>query len=132
VAGVFSHEAHRAGKIALGAEWGGGARLDQAGAAAYATGLRRTLAHLAGETPAPDFRDTRAPLQGGYQATAQGGLFVTRATLGAQVTRATVLGDLYNPLGEKVGEIQAERDGTLAGLAHLAWLSAGDRMAYIG
>lgn len=40
VPGVLSYEAHRAGKIALGAEWGGGARLDPAGVAGYTAGLR--------------------------------------------------------------------------------------------
>jgi predicted deacylase len=132
VAGVLSYEAHRAGKLALGAEWGGGARLDPVGAATYAEGLRRTLAHLAGEKPQPIFLDTRAPLRGGYQQTEQGGLFIASAELGAQVTPDTPLGHLYNPLGERVGEIKAERAGTLAGLAHIALLSPGDRMAYIG
>lgn len=132
VAGVLSHEAHRAGKIALGAEWGGGAALDPVGAATYAAGLRRTLAHLAGESPQPSFVDTRTPLLGGYQQTEQGGLFVASVTLGATVTPATVLGHLYNPLGEPAGTIRAERAGTLAGLAHVALLSPGDRMAYIG
>jgi predicted deacylase len=132
VAGVLSHEAHRAGKIAMGAEWGGGARLDQAGAATYANGLRRTLAHLAGESPEPQFFDTRPPLVGGYQQTAQGGLFIANVELGIQVTPETTLGQLYDPLGEVVGEIKAERAGTLAGLAHMALLSPSDRMAYIG
>ncbi len=132
VAGVLSCEAHRAGKLALGAEWGGGARLDPAGVAGYTDGLRRTLAHLAGESPQPHFFDSRPALVGSYQATAQGGLFVARATLGQQVTPATTLGELYNGLGERVGTLQAERAGTLAALAHVALLSPGDRMAYIG
>ncbi len=132
MAGVLSYEAHRAGKIALGAEWGGGARLDAEGATTYATGLRRTLAHLVGEEPTPVFLDTRQPLMGGYQQTEQGGLFSATATLGDVVTPQSMLGHLTNALGEVVGEIKAERAGTLAGLAHLALLSPGDRMAYIG
>lgn len=132
VPGVFSYEAHRAGKIALGAEWGGGARLDVEGAAAYAEGLRRTLKLLAGETPEPVFYEMREQLQGSYQQTDKGGLFVASAELGAHVTPNTSLGTLYNPLGEVVGEIKAERAGTLAALAHIALLSPGDRMAYIG
>jgi predicted deacylase len=132
VAGVLSYEAHRAGKLAMGAEWGGGARLDAEGAATYALGLRRTLAHLAGKTPEPIFFDTRTPLMGGYQQNEQGGLFVASVELGAHVTPATTLGRLYNELGDLTGEIKAERTGTLAGLAHIALLSPGDRMAYIG
>ena len=132
VAGVLSYEAHRAGKIALGAEWGGGARLDPLGAATYASGLRRTLAHLAGESPEPHLIDTRQPLRGSYQQTAQGGLFAADVTLGDLVTPESRLGRLYNPLGELVGEIMAERAGTVAALAHIALLSPGDRMAYIG
>jgi predicted deacylase len=132
VAGVLSYEAHRAGKIALGAEWGGGARLDPEGTATYATGLRRTLAHLAGESPQPVFVDTRKALVGGYQQSAQGGLFMASAELGMAVMPESTLGYLYNPLGEMIGEIKAERAGTLAALAHVALLSPGDRMAYIG
>jgi predicted deacylase len=132
VAGVLSYEAHRAGKLSIGAEWGGGARLDPAGAAGYAEGLRRTLAHLAGESPDPHFTDTREQLVGSYQQTAQGGLFHAVAELGSEVTGESTLGYLYNALGEMVGEIKAERAGTLAALAHLAWLGPGDRMAYIG
>lgn len=132
VPGVLSYEAHRAGKISLGAEWGGGGRLDQEGAATYATGLRRTLAHLAGESPEPLFYDTRKPLIGGYQQTTQGGLFVPAVALGDQVTPESTLGYLYNPLGELIGEIKAERGGTIAALAHNPLLHPGDRMAYIG
>jgi predicted deacylase len=132
VAGVLSYEAHRAGKVALGAEWGGGARLDPVGAATYAEGLRRILAHLAGESPEPSFFDTRTPLRGSYQQTGEGGLFVASVELGAQVTPDRTLGHLYNPLGERIGEIKAERAGTVAALAHVALLNAGDRMAYIG
>lgn len=132
VAGVLSYEAHRAGKLAIGAEWGGGACLDPQGAAGYAAGLRRTLAHLAGQKPEPHFYDTRQALVGSYQATEQGGLFVAHAQLGAQVTQGSTLGKLYDPLGELVGEIKAERTGTLAALAHNALLTPGDRMAYIG
>jgi predicted deacylase len=132
VAGVLSYEAHRAGKTAIGAEWGGGASLDPDGAAGYAEGLRRTLAHLAGESPQPHFVETRRPLQGSYQQTEQGGLFHATAKLGTQVTPDSTLGHLYNALGDYVGEIKAERPGTLAGVAHVALLSPGDRMAYIG
>lgn len=132
VPGVFSYEAYIAGKISLGAEWGGGAALDPMGAATYAEGLWRMLAHLAGEKVEPQFYDTREQLKGGYQQTQQGGLFAAIARLGQQVTPETTLGRLYSPLGEVVGEIKAERAGTLAGLAHLALLNPGDRMAYIG
>jgi predicted deacylase len=132
VPGVLSYEAHHAGKIALGAEWGGGARLDLQGALTYATGLRRTLAHLAGEFPEPTLHDTRKPLAGKYQQTEQGGLFTAQVKLGEQVTPATTLGLLHSPLGEVVGEIKAERQGIVAALAHIALLSPGDRMAYIG
>jgi uncharacterized protein len=132
VPGVLSYEAHHAGKIALGAEWGGGARLDPEGVVAYTAGLLRTLAHLAGELPETTLRDTRKPLSGKYQQSEQGGLFTAQVRLGEQVTQATTLGILHSPLGELVGEIKAERSGTVAALAHIALLSPEDRMAYIG
>lgn len=130
VPGVLSYEAHRAGKIAMGAEWGGGARLDPAGVAAYLKGLRRTLAHLRGEEATS--LDTRDPISGTYQQTTQGGLFAACVTLGDHITQGATLGHLYGPLGEVAGEIKAERSGILAALAHIALLSPGDRVAYIG
>jgi predicted deacylase len=87
---------------------------------------------LAGESPQPAFVDTRPPLRGGYQQTEQGGLFVASVALGDSVAEGSTLGYLHNEFGERVGEIKAERAGTLAGLAHIALLSPGDRMAYIG
>jgi predicted deacylase len=134
VPGVLSHEAHRAGKIALGAEWGGGACLDAAGVAAYAKGLRRTLKHLAGEEPGPRDSplDTRNPISGSYIQTQEGGLFSASVQLGEQVTQGATIGQLSSQLGEVTGEIKAERSGIIAALAHIALLSPGDRMAYIG
>jgi predicted deacylase len=134
VPGVLSHEAHRAGKIALGAEWGGGASLDPAGVAAYSKGLRRTLAHLAGEEAGPGGSplDLRNPISGSYVQTQQGGLFAASVKLGEQVAQGATLGRLYSPLGEVIGEITAERSGIVAALAHIALISPGDRMAYIG
>lgn len=132
VAGVLSCEAHRAGKIAIGAEWGGGGRLDPAGAAAYAAGLRRTLAQLAEDLPDQPTTDTRKPIAGSYQQTETGGLFVASVNLGDHVTPASTIGRLYNLLGEVRGEVRAARAGLVAALAHLAWLNPGDRVAYVG
>lgn len=132
VPGVLSYEAHRLGKIAIGAEWGGGARLDPAGVAGYTAGLRRTLAQLAGDSVEAFPLDTRKPISGRYQQTEQGGLFAASVKLGNAVTPASTLGYLSTLLGEPAGEIKAERSGVVAALAHIAWLSPGDRMAYIG
>lgn len=132
VPGVLSSEAHQAGKIAIGAEYGGGARLDPGGVAAYTAGLRRLLALLAGEEPEPAAPDTRRPIAGSYQTGEQGGLFVANVNLGDHVTPATVLGQLYNLLGESLGGVMAERAGIVAALAHRALLGPGDRVAYIG
>jgi len=129
VQGVLSCEAHRAGKVAIGAEYGGGARLDRAGLTAYATGLRRLLAILAGDAPEPDQPDTRRPIAGSYQQVEQGGLFVAHVNLGDHVTPKTVLGRLVNLLGETVGEVTAARAGIVAALAHRALLGPGDRVA---
>lgn len=132
VPGVLSCEAHRAGKIAIGAEYGGGARLDRAGVAAYTEGLRRTLTLLAGDQEEAGQPDIRRPIFGSYQQVDTGGLFVAAVNLGDHVTPATVLGRLYNLLGESVGEVIAERAGIVAALAHRALLGPGDRVAYVG
>jgi predicted deacylase len=132
VPGVLSAEAHRAGKVALGAEWHGGARLDLDGVAAYADGLRRVMAALemlpAGPLQEPD---SRPPVAGGYQTTPAGGLFIPRVKLGERVEAGAVLGVIDNLEGA-VTEIRAERAGTVAGLPHRALLHPGDRVAYVG
>ncbi|MEZ4863060.1 MAG: succinylglutamate desuccinylase/aspartoacylase family protein [Caldilineaceae bacterium] len=131
-AGVLSCEAHRAGKVAIGAEWGGGAGLDHAGVVAYTEGIRRLLTTLA--TPASQLfaLDARQPIAGTYQLVEQGGLFVAAVTLGNRVAVGDSLGILYNLLGEPVATICAERSGLVAALAHNVLLAAGDRVVYLG
>jgi predicted deacylase len=82
VPGVLSYEANRAGKVAIGAEWYGGARLDPAGVAAYTFGLRRVLAALGMVAPREETAmaegqavslDPRTPIAGDYQETEKGG-----------------------------------------------------------
>jgi uncharacterized protein len=130
-AGVLSYEARRAGKVALGAEWGGGAKVDNLGVTAYVAGLRRLLAVVAGRSN-DLVADPRPPLAGSYQAVEAAGLFVAEVALGASVTAGDRLGVLYDPLGEAVATVRAEWSGRLAALAHNALLDAGDRVAYIG
>jgi predicted deacylase len=126
-AGVLSYEAHRAGKIALGAEWGGGARLDPAGAAAYAEGIQALVSGAPAATV-----DHRPPLSGSYQTTEAGGLFVPDVALGQRVQAGAPLGLLYDSLGQEAARPEAERAGIIAALPHLAWLYPHDRIAYIG
>lgn len=130
-AGVLSCEARRAGKVALGAEWGGGARLDNVGVKAYASGLRRLLATVAG-APAELAPDPRPPLAGSYQLVEAAGLFVAVVALGDPVAAGDPLGQLYDPLGQVVTVVRAEWSGQVAALAHNALLAAGDRVAYLG
>jgi N-alpha-acetyl-L-2,4-diaminobutyrate deacetylase len=132
VAGVLSYEAQRAGKIALGAEWGGGARLDPAGIDAYTSGVRRVLAMLTGAPIEEGAPDTRRPIAGSYQTVEQGGLFVAGVNLGDHVTPSSVLGQLFDPLGVLAAEVKPLRSGIVAALAHRALLDPGDRVAYIG
>ena len=142
VPGVLSYEAHRIGKIALGAEWQGGARLDSAGQAAYKRGLEnalRALAMLSMEEEAQEEKaeqnapiDTRPPIVGDYQDTVGGGLFVPCVTLGDRVKRGDVIGRLYDLLGQETEAVTAAREGIVAGLPHIPFLHPGDRIAYIG
>lgn len=130
-AGVLSCEAQRASKVAIGAEWGGGARLDGTGVIAYTSGVRRVLTILSGKD-AETVADARAPIAGSYQLVESGGLFVTTAALGDQVVAGDTLGVLSDPLGNIVDVVRAERSGIVAALAHNALLDAGDRVAYLG
>lgn len=131
-AGVLSCEARRAGKVALGAEWGGGASLDPAGVTAYTAGVRRVLATLASRGTDASMADLRPPIAGSYQQVATSGLFVANVALGDQVNLGDPLGVLYEPLGQVVTTVRAEWSGTVAALAHMALLDAGDRVAYLG
>ena len=130
-AGVLSCEARRAGKVALGAEWGGGARLDNQGVTAYVAGLRRLLATLAGK-PTELATDQRPPIAGSYQQVEAAGLFIADVALGDSVVAGDQFGLLYDSLGQVVTTVRAEWSGIVAALAHIALLDTGDRVAYIG
>lgn len=130
-AGVLSCEARRVGKVALGVEWGGGAKLDNLGVAVYTAGLRRVLAILMGRDR--EFvADQRPPLVGSYQLVDAAGLFVSSVGLGDRVAVGDPLGTIYDPLGQVVTTVRAAWSGIVAALAHNALLEAGDRVAYIG
>jgi len=136
VPGVLSAEAHRAGKVAIGAEWGGGARLDPAGVAAFTQALRRALVALEmlpaeREADEPSL-NPRAPIAGDYQATPVGGLFCPAVQLGDRVTAGALLGVIQDDWGEATAEIRAARAGIVAGLPHRPLLHPGDRVTYVG
>lgn len=131
-AGVLTHEATRAGKIALGAEWGGGGSLDRAGMGAYAEGLRRLWHALGPSAPWSYEMDTRPPLVGDYAATPVGGIFHPAVHLGAQVEKGAPLGVVVDDLGEELAVLASERSGMIAGLAHLGRIEAGERFVYVG
>lgn len=130
--GVLTHEATRAGKIALGAEWGGGASLDPAGMGAYATGLRRILSALEPTAPWSYAPDTRPPLQGDYAATPVAGIFHPVVRLGQQIAAGAALGTVVDDLGAEQALLTSERAGLVAGLAHRGRLTQGDRYIYVG
>jgi N2-acetyl-L-2,4-diaminobutanoate deacetylase len=133
VPGVLSYEAHRLGKVALGAEWRGGAALDPAGVEAYTAGLQRLWAIFTGVVEEGQLaEDPRDPIAGSYQTTEQGGLFLPHVRLGERVEAGAVLGLLSNELGEAIATPAAFRSGVVAALPHLALLFPGDRIAYIG
>jgi hypothetical protein len=137
--GVLSYEAQRIGKLALGAEWRGGGRLDDAGADAYLCGLLRLLSALEMlpdtgiDTPASSgLPDTRIPIGGDYQNVMDDGLFIASAGLGDTVQVGDRLGSLRDTFGRETSVVTAERSGIVAGLANVPLLRSGDRVAYIG
>ena len=131
--GVLSYEAQRIGKIALGAEWRGGGRLDNAGAESYLSGLRRLMMFLEmlprDESPESD---ERAPIGGDYQNVTRDGLFVASVMLGQTVNAGDRLGILRDLQGRETAVVTAERSGVVAGLVNIPLLRRGDRVAYIG
>lgn len=131
-AGVLSCEARRAGKVAMGAEWGGGARLDNRGVAAYNAGLTQLIGRFADPHYPVSELDDRAPIAGTYQEVTHGGLFIAAVDLGERVQAGAILGRLYDELGAEVAVVHAEQPGLVAALAHNALLDPGDRVAYLG
>ncbi len=130
--GVLSYAARCAGKVAIGAEWGGGARLDNQGVAAYVAGIAQLLTTFADPRHPVSELDQRPPIAGTYQEVQAGGLFVADVALGNQVQQGDTLGRLYDELGVEVAVIVAERAGLVAALAHNALLDLGERVAYLG
>ncbi|MEX1018477.1 MAG: succinylglutamate desuccinylase/aspartoacylase family protein [Litorilinea sp.] len=131
-AGVLTHEATRAGKIAIGAEWGGGASLDVAGMGAYAHGLRRIWQVLGPNGPWEYESDPRPPLIGGYATAPVSGIFHPTVTLGQTVTAGATLGVVVDDLGAEQATLTSARAGLVAGLAHVGYIAAGDPYVYVG
>lgn len=134
VPGVLSREAHYAGKAAVGVEWGGGGALDPAGVAALCNALNRTLQGLGitkGTLP-PTPPDARPTVAGDYESAQASGIFHPLVQLGDSVEKGDEIGTLINPLTGSTNPVVASRSGQVAGLAHLAWVNAGDRIVYLG
>ncbi len=137
VTGVLSKESHRAGKIAIGVEWGGGGLLDPEGVSALVDALARSLNALGmddgGFNPPPiEGNSPLPPLAGDYQASPADGIWQAEVELHRTVTVGQTLGRLTNPLtGQSLG-VRAERSGVVAALPHLAWVSQGAPFTYIG
>lgn len=137
VTGVLSKEAHRAGKIAIGVEWGGGGLLDAEGVSALVAALARSLnalgmgdggfnpTPLSGQSPLP-------PLAGDYQTSPADGIWRSEIELRMPVMAGQILGHLTDPLSGQSVEVKAERSGVVAALPHLAWMPKGEPLAYIG
>lgn len=137
VAGVFSNEAHRAGKIAVGVEWGGGGLLDLTGVAALVDALARSLVALdmgdGGFSPSPIVGlPPLPPLAGDYQASPAAGLWTAAVRLGDQVKAGDPLGQLHDPFTGGDTTVPADRSGLVAALPHQAWVPAGAPIAYLG
>lgn len=132
--GVLTYEAVRLGKTAFGAEWGGGGGLDLAGVEAICTGLLRTLQVLDvyEGLELPVAVDDRSPIAGDYLVSPHTGLFQPGVRLGEAVAQGQPLGEILNAIGERLAAPTAPVAGTVAALPHLAWVLAGERIAYIG
>jgi len=132
-AGVLSYEAHREGIVALGTEWHGGGTLDPRGSVAIVTGLHRTAALLAMiDSDREGTTDNRVPIAGDYQVTEHAGFFIPLVNLGQMIDENEPIGSVYDELGEVVSTLHAMRKGIVAGLPHLSYVYAGERVVYIG
>jgi predicted deacylase len=132
-AGVLSYEAHRIGKVAFGAEWHGGGTLDLRGLVAIVSGFQHTAALLKMLDPIAEITtDNRTPIAGDYQTTEHAGLFIPTVKLGQIVDQNEPIGIIYDDLGEVVTTLYALGKGIIAGLPHLSYVKAGERVVYIG
>lgn len=132
--GVLSREAHRAGKHVAGVEWGGGGALDPLGVSALLDALNRCLGVL-GLTQVAGTQagtDVRPPVAGDYETAPAAGIFSALVSLGDEVAAGALIGTLVNPLTGTTTPVLAPRAGQIGGLAHRAWLEAGERAFYLG
>lgn len=132
--GVLSREAHRAGKPAIGVEWGGGGTIDPAGVDAITDALNRSLVQL-GMTEGSAWSEKsepRAIMAGDYEVAPATGIFQPRVKLGDTVSSGEILGSLTNPLTNTRSEVIAPRSGRIGGLPHHAWVEKGERILYLG
>lgn len=132
--GVLSREAHRAGKQVVGVEWGGGGALDPAGVSALLEALNRCLGvlGLSEAMASPAVPDTRPPVAGDYETAPAAGIFFAQVAMGDEVAGGAVIGNLVNPLTGTTTPVLTPCAGQIGGLAHRAWVEAGERVYYLG
>jgi predicted deacylase len=132
--GVLSREAHHAGKQVAGVEWGGGGALDPLGVSALLAALNRCLGvlGLTADQAAFATADAQPPVAGDYATAPAAGIFSAHVALGDRVAAGEIIGVLINPLTGATTPVIAPGAGQIGGLAHRAWLEAGERVYYLG
>lgn len=125
--GVMTNEAARAGLIAIGGEYGGEARLDPAGAEAYARGVTHSLQFL-GILPGSPPRNTGIRIVEGDFLAAQTsfGRFQSMVSNGDSVSAGRRLGVVTDTQGKVCEEIIAPHDGVIAAIRSRPVVHRGD------
>ena len=125
-AGVLSHEATRAGKVAVGAEYLGAGRVSEEGVQAYAKGIQRCLElwEVLEPSAAADSLEPKVYRDDWLPASATG-IFRTDRKLGDNVLAGEELATIKGYRGETLAQIVAPHAGVILGLRSKAYITAG-------
>ena len=126
-AGVLSHEATRAGKVAVGAEYLGAGRVSEEGVQAYATGIQKCLQlwQVLEPSASPEMPEPRVFSDDWLVAPANG-IFRTNRKLGDNVLAGEELATVKGYRGETLAQIVAPHAGFILGLRSKASITMGN------
>lgn len=125
--GVMTNEAAHVGKIAIGAEYGGEARLDPAGVDSYVQGVLHCLQFLGG-LPGSSHADSEIPIVEGDFLTAhtEFGRLHLEVRTGDKIRAGQLLGRITDFEGSGCEEFVAPRDGLVLAIRPRPVIRRGD------
>jgi predicted deacylase len=131
--GVFSREVQELGTPSIGAEYLGGGRLSNEGAAAYAAGILSCFRHWGIYSgPVEPMGEPEGVYSSRWLLCPAEGVFVTTRRLGDAFRAGETLATIHSPTGTEIAAVIADAPGRILALRSKAYARQGDWAVMLG